>query len=342
MRRALAASLIALGAFGPAKLWAEGADRDYVVLLLPDRETPTARRLEAEISKLDLAVKVTQTAEPIDPDEPHMAELAQLFGGEALVLLSADGRVATIWFSDGQQGDRLKRVVQADSGSPDLRSESVIVGTMELLRVRLLTKREPPPPATGPVAVAPPDAAPTAPPVDPSYRPLVLGALVGLDKPSSSLSFGSSYQLNLDLILTGAVSLRALARLPAASSRVQQDRATAEVSSVITGAGVVVGVNPLASLRLDLFGGAGAAHVAAEGFSEIPAKTSAKSTWVFVSLGALRASLRLTPALSLTLHGGLAVAAVPVEVWLNDTRASVWGRPALFSGIGLEFSPNLR
>src|SRR6185503_16247190 len=154
-------------------------------------------RLKAEVSKLDLAVHVAQTDEPVDPDEPRMAELAQMFGGEALVLLSPDGRVATIWFKQAGQGEKLKRVVQAESGSPDLRSESVVVGTMELLRVRLLLRREalatPPPSPPPPSPPLPPPSAPIAP-----YRPLLLGAVVGLDKVGAKFGFGSSYQFNID------------------------------------------------------------------------------------------------------------------------------------------------
>jgi len=335
--------LVALGALGPAELWAEAAQREYVVLLLPEQETPTALRLKAEISKLDLGVKVAQTDDPVDPDEPRMAELAQLFGGEALVLLSPNGRVATIWFSHAQPGDRLKRVVQAESGSADLRSESVIVGTMELLRVRLLTRRppEPPPPEPAPPPPPPPPPAPP-PPIDDAYRPLALGVLVGLDKPSPSLSFGSSYQVNLDLTLAKPFALSALLRLPAASSSVKRDRATAEVKSVVTAAGFSVGFDPVAPLTLELFGGVGAARVSARGFSEIDAILATKSEWVFVSVGAARGSVRLTPALSLTLQAGLAFASVPVEIWLNGSRASVWGRPSPFAGLGLELRPNLR
>ena len=84
MKRLLAAALVALGALVPAVGWSEEAPRNYVVLLLPEHETPTSRRLKAEVSKLDLAVHVAQTDEPVDPDEPRMAELAQTFGGEAL------------------------------------------------------------------------------------------------------------------------------------------------------------------------------------------------------------------------------------------------------------------
>jgi hypothetical protein len=343
--RVLAALLVALGALGPATARGQDAQRDYIVLLLPQRETPTSRRLKAEVSKLDLGVHVAETDEPVDPDEPRMAELAQLFGGEALVVLSQDGRVATIWFSKAEQGEKLKRVVQAPSGSPDMRSESVVVGTMELLRVRLLTRREapqrepaPPPP---PAPLPPPPPPPPPPPQD--YRPLVLGAVVGLDKAGSQFSFGSSYQLSIDFQFSKPLGLRAIGRLPAASSQTTLKRATAEVESIITAGGLALGFNPAAVLRLDVFGGAGAARVVAQGFSpDVPAKTGHESRWLFVGIGGVRGALQIAPMLNVTAQSSLTLSSIPVEIVLNDEVAAVWGRPALFFGIGLELRPDLR
>jgi hypothetical protein len=310
-----------------------------VVLLLPEHETPTSRRLKAEVSKLDVAVHVAQTDEPVDPDEPRMAELAQMFGGEALVLLSSDGRVATIWFSQAGQGEKLKRVVQADAGSPDLRSESVVVGTMELLRVRLLTRR-----AAAPPAPPTPPAAPPRPPVVPAYRPFTVGAVVGLDKAGSKFSFGSSYQLNVDLQASKTLALRALVRLPAASSQTTLQGATAEVQAIIAVGGLAVGFNPLPSLRLDAFAGLGGAHVAALGFSP-PGKqalTMQQAQWLFVGAGSGRAAFEIAPILNVTAQAGLAVSSIPVEIVINRQVAAVWGRPALFFGIGLELRPDLK
>lgn len=343
MNRLLAAALVALGALGPARSWGEEAPRNYVVLLLPEHDTPTSRRLKAEVSKLDLAVHVAQTDELVDPDEPRMAELAQMFGGEALVLLSNDGRVATIWFSQAGQGEKLKRVVQAESGSPDVRSESVVVGTMELLRVRLLSRREtaPPPPPTSPPTPPPPP--PPSPP-EPAYRPLIIGAVVGLDKAGSKFSFGSSYQLNVDFQVAKPLGLRALVRLPAASSQTTFQGATAEVQTVLTVGGLALGFNPVSGLRLDAFGGLGGAHVTALGFSP-PGKqavTRQQSQWVFVSAGGGRAAFEIAPILNVTAQASVAVSSKPVEIVINREVAAVWGRPSLFFGIGLELRPDLK
>ncbi|HXK19770.1 MAG TPA: hypothetical protein VNG33_18290 [Polyangiaceae bacterium] len=340
MKRVLAAAVVALGALVPKPGWGEAAPRNYVVLLLPEHDTPTSRRLKAEISKLDLAVHVAQLDERVDPDEPRLAELAQTFGGEALVLLSADGRVATIWFSHAGQGEKLKRVVQAERGSPDLRSESVVVGTMELLRVRLLTRSEVPEHEAEPPAPAPQSAPAPALPRD--YRPLTIGAVVGLDKAGSRFSFGSSYQLSVDFQLLEPLSLRALVRLPAASSQTTLGKATAELQTVVTAAGAAVGVSPSAALRLDLFGGLGAAHVVAQGNSQQLAVTRQESTWVFVGAAGARAALQIAPLLNVTAQGGLAFSGKPVEIVINDETAAVWGRPSLFFGIGLELRPALR
>ncbi|HEY6079231.1 MAG TPA: hypothetical protein VIW29_10535 [Polyangiaceae bacterium] len=350
MRRVLAALLIALGALGPSAAFAEGEpaanageQRDFIVLLLPPEETPTTRRLKAEISELDLAVHVAQTDEPVDPDEPRMAELARLFGGEALVLLAPDGRSATIWFSEAQQGERLKRVVQAESGSADLRSESVVVGTVELLRVRLLSRRPapaPPAPMPTPTPTPTPPAPPPAPAPAPERRPLAMGAAVGLDKAGSKLSFGSSFQLSLDLQLAKPLALTALVRLPATNSQVTVGSATAELSAILTAGGVSLGFNPARVLRLDAFLGAGAAHVVAEGFSpNVPAETSQKSRWVFIGSGGARAAFQIAPMLAVAAQANLALSGVPVEIVLNDQVAAVWGRPVLFFGIGLEVRP---
>ena len=337
MTRVLAAAFVALGALAPAASWGEAAPPNYVVLLLPERETPTSRRLKAEVGQLDLDVHVAQTDEPVDPDEPRMAELARTFGGEALVLLSPDGRVATIWFSHAGQGEKLKRVVQADSGSADVRSESVVVGTMELLRVRLLTRRdEPPPPPSPPPPLPPPPA-----PLKTEYRPLTIGAVVGLDKAGSKFSFGSSYQLSLDFQLLEPLSLRALVRLPAAGSQTTLQKATAEVQPVVAVAGGALGINLASSLRVDVFGGLGAAHVVAQGNSQQLAVTRRAATWVFVGASGGRAAFEIAPILNVTAQAGLTFSRVPVEIVINDSTAAVWGRPALFFGIGLELRPDL-
>lgn len=344
MRRLLAAILVALGVLCPALCWAETAQRDYVVLLLPERETPTSRRLKAEVSKLDLEVHVSQTEEAVDPSEPRMAELAQLFGGEALVVLSSDGRVATIWFTHAGQGEKLKRVVQAEAGSADLRSESVVVGTMELLRVRLLSRREeaPPPKAAPPPPLPPPTPPPPPPPGE--YRPLLLGAVVGLDKAGKEFSYGSSYQLSLDFQLLKPLAVRGLVRLPAASSQTTLDGATGEVQAVVTAGGLALGLDATPSLRLDVFGGLGAARVTALGFPP-PGKaaaTSQQSTWVMIGSGQARAAFEIVPILNATAQAGAVVATSPVEIVINDQVAATWGRPALFFGIGLELRPDLR
>ncbi|HVY32628.1 MAG TPA: hypothetical protein VHB79_39095 [Polyangiaceae bacterium] len=343
MKRLLAAALVALGALGPASSWGEEAQRDYVVLLLPEHESPTSLRLKAEVQKLHLAVHVAQTDEPVDPDEPRMAELARTFGGEALVVLSSDGRVATIWFSHAGQGEKLKRVVQAESGSPDLRSESVVVGTVELLRVRLLTRREPEP-EPAPPPPPPPLPPPASPPPAPPYRPLTIGAVVGLDKAGSKFSFGSSYQLSLDFQVLEPVSVRGLVRLPAASSQTSLNGATAELQSVLAAGGLALGFNPTPALRLDAYAGAGAAHVVAQGFSPpgMLAATRQQSKWLFVGVGGARAAFEIAPILNVTAQAGVAVSGVPVEIVIDGQTAAVWGRPSLFSGIGLELRPNFR
>jgi hypothetical protein len=271
-----------------------------------------------------------------------MAELAQLFGGEALVVLSADGRVATIWFTEAAEGEKLKRVVQAQNGSADLRSESVVVGTMELLRVRLLTRREAPPPPRPPEPPPPPPPPPEPPPPPPpDYRPLTIGAVVGLDKGGKDFSFGSSYQLSFDFQVVEPLSVRALVRLPAASSQARLRSATAELESIIAVGGAAVGFNPVPVLRLDLFGGLGGAHVVAQGFSQVLANSSQQSRWVLVGAGGLRAALQIAPVLNATAQGGLVVSSRPVEIILNDEIAATWGRPSLFTGIGLELRPAL-
>lgn len=331
---------MALGALGPASAWAEEAQRNYVVLLLPAHDSPTSLRLKAEVAKLNLSVHVAQTDEPVDPDEPRMAELARMFGGEALVVLSSDARVATIWFSEAGQGEKLKRVVQAQSGSADIRSESVVVGTVELLRVRLLTRREPPPPPAPPEPPPPPPPPPAA---EPPYRPLTVGAVVGLDKAGSKFSFGSSYQLSLDFQLLEALSVRGFVRLPAASSQTSLNGATAELQSVLVAGAFAVGVNALSTLRLDAYVGGGAAHVVAQGFSPrgAPAFTRQQSTWVPVGVGGGRAALEIAPMLNVTAQAGLALSTKPVDIVIDEQTAAVWGRPALFFGIGLELRPDL-
>ena len=165
---------------------------------------------------------------------------------------------------------------------------------------------------------------------------------MGLDQAGSQFSFGSSYQLSIDFQFSKPVALRVLGRLPAASSQTALKEATAEVESIITAGGLALGFNPAAVLRLDLFGGAGAARVVAQGFSPVPAKIGRESKWLFVGLGGVRGALQIAPMLNVTAQSSLTMSSVPVEIVLNDEVAAVWGRPALFFGIGLELRPDLR
>ncbi len=176
------------------------------------------------------------------------------------------------------------------------------------------------------------------------YRPLVFGAAVGLDKAGSKFTFGSSYQLNVDFQVLRPLALRALVRLPAASSQTTLGGATGEVHSVLAVAGVAVGVDAASFLRLDLFAGVGGARVVALGF---PPPGKAALTWrratsVFVGAGGGRAAFRIAPVVSVTAHAGVAVSAQPVEIIIYDQEAAVWGRPSLFFGIGLELRPDFR
>jgi hypothetical protein len=178
----------------------------------------------------------------------------------------------------------------------------------------------------------------------PPYRPLTIGAVVGLDKAGSKFSFGSSYQLSVDFQLLEPLSVRAFVRLPAASSQTSLHGATAEVQSVLSAGALALGFNPLPTLRLDVHAGAGAAHVVAQGFSPpgMPAVTHQQSKWIFVGVGGARAALEIAPILNVTAQASAAVSGVPVEVVIDNDTAAVWGRPALFLGIGLELRPDLR
>jgi hypothetical protein len=148
----------------------------------------------------------------------------------------------------------------------------------------------------------------------------------------------------VDFQVVEPLALRALVRLPAASSQTTLNGATGEVQSVVAVAGGALGFDATASLRLDVFAGAGAARVVAQGFPP-PGKlaaTSQRSTWVFVGAGGGRAAFQIAPILNVTAQGGVTLSAAPVEIVINDQVAATWGRPALFFGIGLELRPNLR
>jgi hypothetical protein len=172
---------------------------------------------------------------------------------------------------------------------------------------------------------------------------LTIGAVVGLDKAGSQFSFGSSYQLSLDFQLLEALSVRGLLRLPAASSQTSLNGATAELQSLLAAGAFAVGVNPLTKLRLDAYLGGGAARVVAQGFSPpgAPAFTRQKSKWVAAFVGGGRAAFEIAPMLNVTAQAGLALSTKPVEIVIDDETAAVWGRPALFFGIGLELRPDL-
>jgi hypothetical protein len=165
---------------------------------------------------------------------------------------------------------------------------------------------------------------------------------VGLDKGGSDFGFGSSYQLSVDVQLATPIALRALVRLPAASSQARLARATAELESVVALAGGAVGFNPAEALRLDLFLGLGGARVVAQGFSQVPATNSQQSSWVPVGSVGLRGALQIAPMLNVTTQGNMVVSSRPVEIVLNKEVAATWGRPSVFAGIGLELKPDLR
>lgn len=329
----LAALWIALGLIAP-ETRAED-ERPLIVLLLPERDTPTTRRLIAEASELRAGVRVLRATPPLDTSTRGLAELADEQGAGAVVLLWDDERAATVWYRDPETGAGQQRVVSSGSGSPGVRTDAVVVGTMEVLRAQLLEapEPEPPPPAPEPRDQPPPPPAPR------QDGPLILGAVIGLDQGGSEFTFSSSFQLNVDLEIEHSLRWRLLLRVPMASARAEAETASAEIKPLLAAGGFALGGEIVPSWWLDLWVGAGAAHVVAEGFSEIPARTRSLDEWVFAVVAGAHTAWRLNSTMNFTLHAGAALAPAPIEIWVNDERLASWGRPAAMAGVGLEFRP---
>jgi hypothetical protein len=235
----------------------------------------------------------------------------------------------------GQPGE--ERLVKGGSGSAAVRTDAIIVGTMEVLRARLLDKPEPEP---EPPAPPPRRDQPEKPTAEAGEEgPLTLGAVIGLDHGGTGFQFSSSFQLNADVAIYDTLRLRALLRVPMASARAEQGSASAEVKALVAAGAFAVGGELLPSWWLDFMLGGGAAHVTAEGFSEVPASTRSVDRWVFVVASGAHTAWQLNSALALTVHAAAAVAPVPVEVYVNEERIATWGRPAVLTGVGLEFRP---
>jgi hypothetical protein len=331
----LAALWIALGLLAP-EARAQG-ERPLIVLLLPERESPTARRLIAEIGELGASFRVLQIADDLDTSSEGLAQLAELQGASTVVLLDEQERSATLWFDDGEQ-----RRVTSGAGSAEVRTDAVVVGTLEVLRARL--RREPKPkPETRdeptPDTEPEPLDNPTLPTPQSEPGPLIFGAVIGLDRGGPEFTWSSSFQLNIDLALASSLHLRALLRVPMASARADAPGASAEIKPLLTAGGFALGGELTSGWWFDYHLGAGAAHVVAEGFSEIPASTRSVDRWLFVVVSGVHTSWRLNSVMSLTLHAAAALAPAPVEVYVNEQRIATWGRPAAMTGVGLEFRP---
>jgi hypothetical protein len=327
---------IALGL--PAASARAQGERPLIVLLLPERDSPTTRRLIAESAELRAGVRVLRAAPGVDTSGAGLAELAEQQDAAAVVLLADDERAATVWFRDAETGATERRLVKGGSGSAAVRTDAVVVGTMEVLRARLLEKPAPPP--------AKPESQPRKEPSPPAnteehHGPLVLGAVIGLDQGGPDFTFSSSFQLNADVVLHESLRLRGLMRVPMASARATDGSASAEVKPLLAAGAFAVGGELARAWWLDFYVGAGGTHVIAEGFSEVPASTRSVDRWVFVVIAGVHTAWRLNSVMSLTLQAGAALAPSPVEIYVNDQRIATWGRPAVMTGVGLEFQPTL-
>ncbi len=332
----LAALWIALGLLAPDVCAQD--ERPLIVLLLPERDSPTTRRLIAEAAELRAGVRVLRAAPGVDTSRAGLAQLAEQQNAAAVVLLAENERTSTVWIRDPETGSGQQRIVSGGSGSADVRTDAVVVGTMEVLRARLLEKPAAPPteeaPAPRPEPAPPPAAAAQS-------GPLILGAVIGLDRGGADFTFSSSFQFNADFEIVRALRLRGLLRVPMASARAESGSASAEVKPLLAAGGLAVGGDLLPGWWLDFWLGAGGAHVVAEGFSDIPASTRSAGSWVFVVVGGAHTAWRLNRVMNLALHAGASVAPSPVEIYVNDERIATWGRPAFISGVGLEFQPAL-
>jgi len=326
----LAALWIALGLTAPDA--AAQSERPLIVLLLPERDSPTTRRLIAEAAELHAGVRVLRATGRVATSRGALAELAEQHDAVAVVLLSGDERSSTVWVRDVETGTGEQRVVSGGSGSADVRTEAIVVGTMEVLRARLLEKPPPTP------EKEPPPSPEVVPPED---SPLILGAVIGLDHAGSDFTFSSSFQFNADVALHESLRLRGLLRVPMASARAEGAGASAEIKPLLAAGGFAVGGDLVPGWWLDFSLGGGAAHVVAEGFSEVPASTRSAESWVFVVVSGVHTAWRLNRIMALTLHAAAVVAPSPVEIFVNDERIATWGRPSIMTGVGLEFRPAL-
>lgn len=336
MTRALTAALsIALGlAVALSAESAEGAPQ-HVVLILPEPRTPIARRLEAEVMELDAGVHVVDEAVR-EGEPPSLGELGGRYGAAAVVELWKDGSAVTIWLRDVEPGQNHERVVSSGTGSPDLRSDAIVVGTIELLRVHL---EEPPPRVEEPAPER--DEPARVVPEQNHGRPLGFGVAIGIDAPSADFSLGSSLEFDLAASLSDALRARAFLRLPVAGSRVEVETASAEVRALLGGVALGIGAEPFASCWIGAELGAGISRLEAQGFSQLPAETRAVNRSAFVAFGGLRASLQLNTAVSLVAGAGVMVSPSPVEVRIDGETIATWGRPGFLGSFGLELWPKL-
>jgi hypothetical protein len=335
-----------------ANCWALGNESEAsdveeageVVVLLRERDSPTARRLQAEIADLDVRVVVLQVKRNLDQREGVVERLARSRHAAVAILLRADGRSVLVWLWDPHRDEPSLRTVNAGGGSADLRTDALVVGTIELVRAHLLAVERPPEPKPEPEPepIVLPPLAPGPPPERPTPHPapFAFAASAGPDKPANDWSWGLSYQLNLEAALTRALGTRLLVRLPVTTSSVGAAAAKAEVEAQVLGGALTLDTTLSEDWIVGGYLGGSGVHLSAKGFSTAAAATRTESHWVFGLLLGAHLRWHFQASLGLIAQAGTVIVPTRAEIILNDQSAGSWGRPGFMSGLGLEFRPS--
>lgn len=138
--RALVAVTACSGSFARAAF--ADADATRIVLVTPERDSTTSKRLEAELRSLGLTVITT----PMSASDASRAELEQIARNQnafAAVRVIARGVGAELWIADRVTNKTVLREIATGGESTDSSDDSIAVGVAELLRASLMEVNAP-------------------------------------------------------------------------------------------------------------------------------------------------------------------------------------------------------
>jgi len=317
---------------------AEAPER--VAIVTADPDSPTAKRIQAELVALGVEVTIVAPSDDQPVGRAPLEKLARAAGAFAAIRLVPLGAGVEVWVADRVTGKTVVREVLPASKARGGTEDTVAVGAVELLRASLLelslshtAPRGEVEPPEAVERIAPP------PPREPDLgRRHLLSATLG---PGAQWSLGGvppSFlgQLAVGWFTRGWLGAEAFAGM-SSRFKVQEDEVgSSKLALLVLGVGPTLS-SPSASLGALVGAGVAAVELEAQGLPE-NARYDGSSDSLWMPASYLRAGVVWEVADHVRVRADLTLLGTygPMRVRFAGDEVARWGQPAGLGFVGLE------